>query len=155
MRKELIFAVGAAVVLPVIVVSGVLLAGGNCRDFKEDTVTVGSKQIDVAIAREALAQSRGLSGCKKIPANSGMYFPYDPPIIPHFWMKGMVIPVDIVWIADGRVVEIITNLPPVAKFADDPVRYSPPRPVTGVLELGAGKVAEYGIAVGQIVTTPR
>jgi len=151
MRKEIIFAIGAAVALPLVVASGLLLSSGACRDFKEAEVIINTKQLSVAVADDSIEQIRGLAGCKKVPNNSGMLFTYAEPTIPQFWMKGMVISIDIVWIADGKVVGMVEHVPPVEKFSDNPPRYNPPRLVSSVLELGAGKAAEYGIAVGDSV----
>jgi uncharacterized membrane protein (UPF0127 family) len=153
--KEIWLPAAAGLLLVVIVASGLVFLRESCRDFSAGELTIDGTPYDVAVANDAVTQARGLMGCKKIPESSGMYFPYDPPQIPAFWMKGMVIPIDIVWITDGKVVGIAPNLPPVDKFSADPPRYRPQRQITGVFEIGAGKAEEYGIKVGSIVTVLR
>ncbi|MAF81181.1 hypothetical protein CL628_04175 [bacterium] len=153
--KEIWLPAAAALALVLIVVSGLVFLREPCRDFSTGQLTIDGKSYDAAIAADSISQARGLIGCKKIPERSGMYFPYDPPQVAVFWMKGMVIPIDIVWITDGKVIGIAPNLPPEDKFAADPPRYRPQRAITGVFEIGAGKAAEYGIEVGSIVTVLR
>lgn len=153
--KPFLFAAGSAVVIGMIVVSGLIWRLQACHDFNEAKLQINDEIFSVAVARGPTDQARGLIGCQSIPEHSGMYFPYATAAVPQFWMRGMSIPIDIVWISDGQVIGIVPSVPPVEKFVVDPPLYRPPRPVTGVLELGAGKAAEYGIVVGQAVTTPR
>jgi uncharacterized membrane protein (UPF0127 family) len=122
-----------------------------CRDFSEGRVEVGETKIKVAVAQAPNERTTGLIGCSQLPAQSGMYFPYDTPQTVNFWMKGMSIPLDIVWIADGKVVGIAPSVPPVEKTAVDPPIYNPPVAVTAVLEVAAGQAKAYGLVVGVTV----
>ena len=153
-RREIWMPVVAGVALVLVVAGGLIFLKESCRDFDEDTLTIDGAEYNIAIARDAVSQARGLIGCEHIPEKSGMYFPYSEPRMPAFWMKGMSIPIDIIWIYNGKVVGIEENVPPVEKFATDPPRYRPPRSVTGVFEIGAGKAAEYDITFGSLVTAP-
>lgn len=121
-----------------------------CRNFTEGTLTVHGHQLSVAIADTPSEQARGLSGCEKIPENAGMVFPYAVSQPAVFWMKDMVIPIDIVWIRDGQVVGIDANLqPPMPDTPDrELTRYRSPGPVTAVLELPANQAAALDIQPG-------
>jgi len=68
-------------------------------------------------------------------------------------MKGMVIPIDIIWIRDHKVIGIASHVPPPPsnKLDQELIRYKSPQSVNGVLEVGAGKAADYGIIEGSII----
>ena len=142
-----------------IVLMGILLLGflfrnvGTCRDFNQAKLQIGSNILDVAVATTSAEKTRGLAGCQAIPRNAGMYFPGQEKGRPVYWMKGMVIPIDIVWIADGKVVQVTANVPPAPATKDIELpRYSPDTPIDSVLEVGAGKAQEYGLAPGVIIS---
>lgn len=128
-----------------------------CANFNEKTITTPSGSLFVAIAKTSQQQSRGLGGCKYVPKRSGMLFllnqgPFDTAQGQNatFWMKDMLIPIDIVWIAGSRVLGVEQNVPyPTEQVpdADFPV-YSSPGDVDAVLEVGAGKAEEYGLVEG-------
>lgn len=121
----------------------------NCPDFTESRLTVNNHKISIGIADEQPEQTKGLSGCEKMPQNSGLYFPYPEEQTPGFWMKDMLIPIDIVWIARGEVVGVEENVQPQPNIPDNQLRlYYPSQPITAVLELPAGKAANLGIASG-------
>ena len=65
-----------------------------------------------------------------------------------FWMKGMLIPLDILWIREGKIVAIDANVAP-------PRSHETPAIVSHVadlvLEVPAGFALEMGISVGQTV----
>lgn len=125
----------------------------KCRDFSQGIVRIHGQEIKVAVAKSSLEQARGLAGCEKLPEEAGMYFPYEAKQTPLFWMKGMRIPIDIIWIADDKVVGIIEYVPvPSAKLDEELPRYRPSRPITAVLEIQAGAAKQLGIAEGDSVS---
>lgn len=142
--------------LAIVVLCGVL--GGTlwlmyprpCANFRQATLQTPTQPISVAIADSAEKQSRGLEGCRYIPKNSGMYFPFQPAQNTIFWMKNMLIPIDIIWIKDSQVVGIEKNVPnePLNTPNADLKTYLSPGEIDGVLEIEAGKAEEYGIAQG-------
>lgn len=150
-KQAVLIGVGGALVLAAVVASGLLFKGEACRDFRQGMVQVGNKKYAVAVAGTDTERTRGLIGCAKLPADSGMYFPYPSERVATYWMKGMQIPLDIVWIAGGRVVGVEENVPPADALAVDPPQYRSPRPVDAVLELAAGVAREDGIAAGTLV----
>ncbi len=128
--------------------------GAPCRDFDEGTVTIGSHAFAVDIAKIPSEQVRGLAGCPSLAEKTGMYFPQDKPTDTAIWMKGMVIPIDIVWIAEGKVIAIHEYVPPPSNLKTELLpRYTPPQPVTGILEIAAGETTRLKISVGDLVTT--
>jgi len=64
------------------------------------------------------------------------------------WMKGMLIPLDIVWLDErGTVIHLIEEAPIPSNPDDLPV-YTNLDPAKYVLELAAGTVADTGLRVG-------
>ena len=55
----------------------------------------------------------------------------------------MIIPIDIIWISDNKVIGIEYNVPPPND--DTLIKYHAPRAVDAVLELGAGHAAQLQI----------
>ena len=106
--------------------------------------------ILVEIADTPELQARGLGGRKVLAPDEGMIFPYNESGGHAFWMRGMFIPIDIIWLRNYRVVHVEPNVPPPAPGTPDrdlPI-YRSPVPGNMVLEIAAGRAAELGIAAG-------
>ncbi len=108
----------------------------------------GRVTIAVEVARTAQEQARGLGGRSSLPKGGGMLFPFDVAERRIFWMKGMLIPIDILWIREGKIMAIDANVAP-------PRSHETPAIVSHVadlvLEVPAGFALEMGISVGQTV----
>ena len=104
--------------------------------------------FDVELAVTSSERSKGLMGREHLGDRDGMLFIFKSEGRYGFWMGGMVIPLDILWIdADGIVAGITANAPPVRQWADGE-SYVPPRPVLYVLEINAGLAEQLGIRAG-------
>ncbi|MFM7676292.1 MAG: DUF192 domain-containing protein [Synechococcus sp.] len=98
------------------------------------------------VARSDREQSWGLQLRPPLPPLRGMWFPYDPPARARFWMHRTPEPLDMLFVAEGKVVAIEAHTTPCPRL---PCRsYGPDDPVAGVLELAAGQAAALGITVG-------
>ncbi len=115
---------------------------------KGSMVIDGRVTIDVEVARNVEEQAKGLGGRSSLKKGTGMVFPYDGPEPRAFWMKGMLIPLDILWIRGGKIVAIEAKIPPPSPGAPLAV-YSHVADL--VLEVPAGYAHEMGIRVGQQV----
>jgi hypothetical protein len=115
---------------------------------RADVVIDGRVRIDAEVARTPLAQAMGLSGRASLEKGTGMLFPFDRAGPQVFWMKGMLIPLDILWILAGRIVAIEANVPPPSP-SQPLLVYSHPADL--VLEVPAGYTEEMKIVVGQRV----
>jgi hypothetical protein len=111
---------------------------------------VGDRTFTIEIADTAAKQSLGLGKRDVLSPERGMYFPFKEPHFLAFWMKDMRFPIDMVWIADGRVVDIDERVPVEPKGKPLPT-YSPSVPADAVLELNAGMAEEAGIDIGDEV----
>lgn len=115
-------------------------------------IDLGGNQLSVEMARTGKELERGLSGRKTI-GSDGMLFEISPRRSISFWMKGMLIPLDIVWIDDERVVGLEIKIPPPDSQGDTAFlkTYPSPQAVEYVLELPAGKVNGLGLRVGDAI----
>lgn len=114
-------------------------------------ITVGAAKFSVSVAANDADRQRGLSGVSSMKDDQGMLFVFDSKnIVPSFWMKDMLIPLDFVWISGNRVVEINQNVPAPAPNTPDRqlVVYTPKQPIDYVLEVNSGVVAKNNIKVG-------
>jgi uncharacterized protein len=125
--------------------------------IKTKTLTIGSKSISVEIAKTAETRAKGLSGRSTLSEDSGMLFVFDTQdVTPIFWMKEMLIPIDIIWINDDRVVKIDKNVsPPEANTPDAKLpTYSAGGPIDYVLEVSSGLSDKNGIKIADPVVLP-
>jgi uncharacterized membrane protein (UPF0127 family) len=68
-----------------------------------------------------------------------------------FWMKDMLFPLDFVWIANQKVVQINTDVPAPKDRFSPPVVITSTEPVDQVLEVNSGFVFKNSITVGDKV----
>lgn len=102
--------------------------------------------IQLEVPRGERQYAMGLQLRPPLPPLRGMWFPYAPPAVARFWMHRTPEPLDMLFIRDGRVAALETDVPPCMNL---PCRsYGPDTPVDGVLELAAGQAAVLGIIVG-------
>ena len=123
------------------------------RVFIVDRIAGGFLNIPVEVARTEEEVSRGLSFRPTLPEDQGMLFIFPTPEIQTFWMPGMQFPLDIIFIREGRIVEIRPNIPPPAATNGIPAIVRSRAAADGVLEINAGKAEEWGLNPGMEVTT--
>ncbi len=113
------------------------------------SIKIGSTQIQVETSDEIGEQVQGLSGRDSLCDNCGMLFVYDKAMIQNFWMKGMNFPLDFIFIREGRVVEIVKNVPSPESLKVS--RVVSTQEADMVLEVNAGFVERKDISTGGIV----
>jgi hypothetical protein len=116
----------------------------------QKSLKIGSVEIKVTVARSDEARKKGLSGTKSLADNEGLLFVFSEKSEPAFWMKEMLIPIDIIWIAEDKIVKIDKNIPaPQAEAPDATLKlYKPGTPVSYVLEVNAGFSDKNKLKVG-------
>lgn len=118
------------------------------------TITIDTTQINVQIADTAESRVAGLSGVASLNEDDGMLFVFDTKgVTPLFWMKDMLIPLDLIWIGNGKIIKIDKNVPiPSPGTPDNNLQtYSPGAPIDYVLEVNAGFSDKNNINVGDSV----
>lgn len=119
-------------------------------------ITVNSSKINVEIASDKESRTKGLSGRSTLGESNGMLFVFESKdVTPIFWMKDMEIPLDIIWINDGKVVKIDKNIQAPKNGTPDNqlATYSPGQPIDYVLEVNSGFSDKNNIQVGSTVDT--
>jgi uncharacterized membrane protein (UPF0127 family) len=118
------------------------------------TLQIANHRFQAVIATTPNEQAQGLAGVTEIGPDQAMYFPLDNQPNVTFWMKDMVIPIDIIWVAQGHIVGINANVPPPAPntSTDHLVRYnSPVSALDGVIETAANRSRQLGLKAGDNV----
>lgn len=114
-------------------------------------IKIGNLKIQVEIANSPEERGKGLSGIKSLPENQGKLFVFEEQnLLPSFWMKDMLIPIDIIWINDGKVAKIHKNVQPEPEGTKLQLYY-PDTPIDYVLEVNAGFSDKNGIKNGDSV----
>jgi uncharacterized membrane protein (UPF0127 family) len=103
--------------------------------------------VKVELATNDETRAQGLMFRDHVPAGTGMLFLFPKNGDYPFWMKNTLIPLDMVWIDEGRrVVHVKANVPPCK--ADPCPSYPPEVEARYVLELGAGEAAKHRVVPG-------
>lgn len=121
-------------------------------DRTKARLKVGDDVLSVEVVNTPESMAQGLSGRREIGSH-GMLFVQPERKKAAFWMKEMLFSIDIVWIADGKVVDISPEVPfpnPTTPLAKLPV-YFPNQPIDWVLELPRGNSGQRQIVIGDTV----
>ncbi len=127
-----------------------LLGCGTAGDSHYSELTIGDDVLRVERADTPAERQQGLSGRPSLPPGEGLLLIFETADYHAIWMKGMQFDIDIVWIRDGRIVNITPNVPHVT--GTEPLTiYRPAAPVDAVLEVVAGEATrrhwKYGMSV--------
>jgi uncharacterized membrane protein (UPF0127 family) len=113
-------------------------------------VTVGTTTFNAKIADSEKEREIGLSKTNKLTDKDSMLFLFENSSKYSFWMKDMKFPIDIIFIRDGKVVDVVKNAKPVN--ANSPLDiYQPEEEADKVLEINAGLSDKLNIVKGTII----
>ena len=112
--------------------------------------------IDLEVADQPHEQRLGLMQRSALPPLHGMWFPARPSRPMRFWMHNTLAPLDMVFVRDGRVLDIAANVPvcmalPCSSYWADADGNGRADFVDGVIEIGAGEAERLGIRSGHHV----
>jgi len=146
---------GKAAVFAILSVSlAFLLAGAPLSaGYARATVEIKGKVFRVDLAQSQSQQSLGLGGRKRLGPLEGMLFLYSERDQHTFWMKGMVIAIDIIWLDNNRVVHIEHQVPPPVPGTPLTMlpTYASPTPANAVLEIASGRARALGLSNGDFL----
>lgn len=125
---------------------------GGPKFRMKQIVNLNGEELQLELARTPAEIQQGLSDRKSMGADQGMLFVFDEPARYAFWMNHMNFSLDMIWIRDGRVVEIAANLPPPSDTLGIPKTYEPVQVADMVLELTAGGAERYALTIGSDVS---
>lgn len=105
----------------------------------------GGVSLRIEYATTSEAREHGLGGRTEVPENYGMLFVFAKDDTYGFWMKDMLVPLDIFWLdSKGHVVHIEQDI----ATSTYPDVFYPSAPAWYVLETAAGFAREHDIKVG-------
>ena len=113
-------------------------------------VCIKNTCINAEIADDDYKRQQGLMFRESLADDHGMLFVFQYEDKYGFWMKNMLIPLDIIWISkDMRVVDISTNVQPCSDTCDN---ITPKKAVKYVLEVKSGFVNKHKLRLGDKVS---
>ena len=111
------------------------------------TITINGNVINLEVAQTRSQQAIGLMYRTSLNDDHGMLFPFSPPRPVNFWMRNVEINLDMLFIQDGRVLAIESQVPPCRTELCP--HYGPVGvPIDYVLELRGGRASELGVEIG-------
>jgi len=146
MTKKIIFFAGLLVILLIAILLILFLPGATRQITK---VKINNTEIKVEIAKTLVEQYFGLSGRDSLCQNCGMLFIFPDKVERTFVTRGMLFPIDIIWIDNEKIVKIDKELPlPVSLEGEG---YKSGQPVDYVLEVSSGFCQKNNIKAGDRV----
>ena len=153
------------IILTLITVSGVLWLwpGSTLSQVPPDGIHYGQAprplpEVKMLLAGEAfdvesaMTQSdllQGLMYRNSIPEKHGMLFPFYPPRAVTFWMKNTRVPLDMLFMRNKTIVNIVHSAPPCT--SNPCPTFDSIVPVDMVIELPGGTAEKLNIDLGDIV----
>lgn len=107
--------------------------------------------VELEVARTRQEQATGLMSREALADNRGMLFLFDPPQPVSFWMKNVLIDLDMIFLKDGEVIAVEHSAPP-CQSRPCPT-YGPAGAIIDqVIELRGGRAAELGVQKGDRIS---
>lgn len=118
------------------------------------TIQINEQKFDLLVADNDEKRMKGLSKRKSLDDKQGMLFVFDEKGKYKFWMKDVEFPLDIIYINDDKIVDIIKNAPPQSKIEEDSelLIYEPKAEANYILEINGGLSDKNSFKDGDTVT---
>lgn len=119
------------------------------RNFPKQILEVGSKKINIYIAKSEIEHAQGLMFVNKLEADSGMLFVFEDEGPRSFWMKNTKINLDIGFFDANGVLKDIQQMTAGHGLADSRlISYQSRAAAKYALEMNEGWFLKNGIKVG-------
>lgn len=139
MKKILIVLVSLALLLFIFLARPSDFAG-----YPRKSVSINDNHIQLIVADTETRKAQGLSGSAPLRDSQGMLFTFDKPGKYGFWMKDMKYSLDLIYLKNNSVVEIIYDARPDSY----PNIFLPSKEFDSVIEVHEGVVKKKGINIG-------
>lgn len=150
--KKILLAYGVLVLIVIILAFAKFRGANFLPNFANKTATINSREYKLLIANDDKSRQVGLSNRKTLDANTGMLFIFPQKGIYSFWMKDTLIPLDMIYINDNKIVHIVKNAPPHGGKSGTPPIYTPPVQANYILEVNGGESDKHKFKNGDTVT---
>jgi uncharacterized protein len=121
---------------------------GDLVGWETAAIDVGGQGLTVAVADDPGERAQGLMGVEHLGDLDGMLFVFSSESLGGFWMKGTLIPLDIVFFDEDRTFVDMLSMVPCT--ADPCPSYVPEAPFSWALETPAGTLSS--LAEGTILS---
>lgn len=113
------------------------------------SVTVREEVFSVTLADTDRSRAKGLGGVTSLGDREGMLFVFDAPGVYQFWMKDMLIPIDMLWINSKQQIVHIEHAVTPDSY---PKTFGSGVVAQYVLEVPAGTAQELDIKIGDTLS---
>jgi|SRR3989344_779539 len=140
-------------IILILLVIGVVVFTAYMREtnplsaYETKTLRIGETSLEVLVADTEEKRTKGLMNVTEFADDTGMLFIFPDASSRTFWNKNTLIPLDIIWIAGGRVAGV-SSLPSITQSGNQIVSMPSPDAVDWVVEVNAGWALAHGIEVG-------
>lgn len=125
-------------------------------------VSIGERTFTLEVALDKPSRTKGLSGRDHIAAPGGMLFAFRAPQRLSFWMKGCLVPIDIIFLdGQGHVINVHRMKPPPPGTVDrdlkaylSEVGRGSPVPAQFAIELAGGTLDTLDVRPGERIELP-
>ena len=116
-------------------------------------IVVGGQPLTVLVADTFQRRVEGWSDKKRMGNYDGMLFVFSEKGEHTMVMRDMYFSLDILWVDEGKIVDIAANAQPErGRLEEGLTPYIPRAPATLVIELPAGFVEKNGVKIGDSIT---
>ncbi len=119
--------------------------------WPEANIKLAGQELRVLVAKDSYHLIKGLGGRKDLGGYDGAIFIFNEFGKHAIVMRDMEFKIDIIWLANGKVVDIAPDVPLDTASEANLKRYYPRVEANVVLELPAGWVGENGVKIGDIL----
>lgn len=116
-------------------------------DYQLIEVSKNKTKLKLYLADTPKKSTTGLSIVTSLPKNQGMLFTFPQKSYHSFWMKNMKISIDIIFLSDGKITDILENITPESY----PQTFTSSVPANQVIEINAGESKSLGLNVGDFI----
>jgi hypothetical protein len=139
----------------IIILASLILFLGCNTSSKQASVQINNTIYSVKSAISSTEQIQGLMYIEQMPEDEGMLFIFKEDAERSFWMKNMLIPLDIIYInSNNKIVSISRNAVPCTVTDKNQTKcpsYKSEKPAKYVLEINAGESLKQGFNVNDNV----
>lgn len=123
------------------------------QHWPEAVVNLKDTELNVLVAKTPKHMYQGLGGRDYFGEHDAMLFVYGYKDKQGIVMRNMNFPIDIVWFADGVVVDVAANIQPEFDVPENKLMvYYPRTDANAVLELPAGWANRHKLKIGDKIT---
>lgn len=150
--KKILIAYGVLIIVVLVLAFAKFNGASLLPNFGSvKTTTINNQKYFIEVANNDKSRQIGLSNRGKLDENKGMLFIFDKKGKYSFWMKNTLIPLDIIFIENNKIVYIVKNAKPEKETKGALPIYTTPNEADLVLELNAGQVDKHKFKNGDKV----